>query len=231
MKRRLALIVCVAVFFYTASEMAAAGQGTARREAIIFNIPSQPLGTALERYGDLTGREVLYNTALVTGRRATAVAGTFSPEDALSRLLEGTGLSADFLSDGSFVLAPAPRVNQAKADVAPFVVRRRYYALIQTSLRNAFCENNIARAGDYRVVLKFWIGQTGALARFERLGSAGSANLDQGVDATMRALQIGAPPPKGFLQPVLVMIVPQARGVTMGCNSNKSGARRFGSDR
>ena len=230
MKWRVAC-VCIGIFFDALSISHSAGQSIAQGKVISFDIPSEPLNTALERYGDLTGREVLYNTALVTGRRATAVDGAFSPEDALSRLLIGTGLSANFLSDGSFVLAPVPRDGPVQAGVVPFVVQRRYYALIQTSLWNAFCANNIARAGDYRIVMKFWIGQTGDLARFERLGSAGNANLDQGIDATMRGLQIGAPPPAGFLQPVLIMIVPRGRGVTMGCNSDGVGVRGAGSDR
>jgi hypothetical protein len=231
MKRRSAFLVCMGMFFQAALDMGAAGQSAGQRDIVTFDIPSQPLEAALERYGDLTGREVLYNSALVVGRRATAVDGSFSPEDALSRLLEGTGLSAEFLSDGSFVLAPLPRASQAKADAVPVVVQQKYYARIQTSLRNAFCENNIARAGNYRVVMKFWIGQTGDLARFERLGSAGNANLDQGIDETMRGLQIGASPPAGFTQPVLVMIVPHGRGVTMGCNANRFGVLRGESDR
>lgn len=229
--RCLACAVCVGVLFGAPAQGIAIEQSVEQNRAIIFNISSQPLASALERYGDLTGREVLYDSALVAGRRATAVDGILSPQDALSRLLEGTGLLASFLPDGSFVLAPAPQSSgRAQGDVVPLVVQRRYYTRIQISLRDAFCESNIARAGDYRVVVKFWIGPTGDLARFERLGSAGSANLDQRIDETFRGLQIGAPPPKGFLQPVLIMIVPQGQGVTMGCNSDRAGLRQAGSD-
>src|SRR5262245_9677726 len=76
-----------------------------------FDIPTQSLAMALERYGDVTGREVLYNTALLEGRRSGAVKGSFSPETALTLLLKGTGLFARFLPDRSYVLVPAPQPN------------------------------------------------------------------------------------------------------------------------
>jgi hypothetical protein len=64
------------------------------------------LGPALERHGDVTGHEVLYNSALAQGRRLSPVKDVFTSEMALQKLLEGTGLSAIFLADESFVLVP-----------------------------------------------------------------------------------------------------------------------------
>jgi len=55
-----------------------------------FDILEQPLAKALERYGDITGRNVLYNSNLVIGRRSSAVQGHLSPDAALARLLGGT---------------------------------------------------------------------------------------------------------------------------------------------
>jgi hypothetical protein len=198
---------------------------------VTLDIPSQPLASALERYGDATGHEVLYNTALAQGRRSSAVKGVFTPRAALGRLLEGTGLSANFLADESFVLIPTPPADQQAASkgVAP-AGQQQYYARIQRSLWDAFCRHSSIGAGDYRVAVKFWIDPSGHVSRYERLGSAGKPDLDRGIDETLRSLWIGAPPPAGFMQPVLIMIVPQAPNVTMGCDADGGGLRRAGGE-
>jgi hypothetical protein len=198
---------------------------TSRETPISFDIQAQPLASALDRYGDLTGREVFYDTALAAGRRSSGVQGLFTPEAALQTLLAGTGLSARFLADDSFVLLPTPPPpNPQSADrAAPPVVQQRYYALIQASLRDAFCRNSDAQPGRYRVVAVFWIDPSGKVQRYQRLGSAGTSDIDRRIDDTLRGVRLGEPPPPGFAQPVLIMIVPQAPGVIMGCEPRDSG--------
>jgi hypothetical protein len=191
---------------------------------ITFDIPGQPLSLALERYGDASGREVLYSAGLAEGRRSSAVRGILSPETALQTLLRGTGLAPRFLPDGSFVLMPiSPAVRASTGDAGIF--RQRYYARIQASLREALCANDDARPGNYRVAALLWIGSSGEVVRHARLGSSGASDLDQGIDRTLGHLTISAPPPTGFAQPVLVMIMPQAPDVTMGCSPTDMGSR------
>lgn len=228
MRRRRVLAFCLGVVAGAGLPAAAIGDDSGARS---FDIAAQPLASALERYGDATGREVLYNTSLVQGRNARAVEGVFTPEMALQKLLDGTGLSASFLADRSFVLRPAVMPGPPPAgQPAPAALEQQYYARIQTSLREAFCASNGARAGRYRVVVEFWIDPQGMVSRHERLGSAGRPDLDSGIDGTLQGLRIGAPPPDGFRQPVLVMIVPEARGVTMGCGPADAGSRRAGTE-
>jgi Secretin and TonB N terminus short domain len=93
-----------------------------------FDIPAQPLAAALDRYGDATGREVLYNPALTDGRTSEPVNGIFVPATALQLLLVGTGLAARFLKDNSFVLVPAP---EAAAPTGGSAVSRQYYGVVQ----------------------------------------------------------------------------------------------------
>jgi hypothetical protein len=175
------------------------------------------LASALSRYGDLTGREVLYDTMLTQGRVSAAAQGVLTPETALARLLDGTGLYARFMPEGSFVLIPQPAI-QPLVQAAPVRMEDRYYGRIQASIRRALCANVNGRPGHYRVAALFWIGPSGKVVRYERLGTAGSSDLDRVVDQTLRELQIGAPPPDGFRQPVLTMVVPKAPGVTMDCD-------------
>lgn len=207
---RLAL-AAVTVLIVALPALSAAEQGAAGRTQVEFDIPSQPLASALERYGDATGREVLYDSNLAIGRRSTAVAGPMTPEVALYTLLDGTGLAARFMADGTFVLVPATVGPQDNA------AQERYYGRVQFRLREALCANSETRPGSYRLVALLWIGTAGKVARYERLGSTGLPERDRNVDLTLGRLAVGAPPPAGFSQPVLVMIVPDQPGITLGC--------------
>jgi hypothetical protein len=181
---------------------------------ISFDIPAQPLAAALDRYGDATGREVLYNPTLTDGRTSEPVKGIFVPETALQLLLAGTGLAARFLKDNSFVLVPAP-----EAPPGGSAVSRQYYGVVQAKLRDALCRTSAVRPGRYRIAALVWIEPSGTVAKFERLGSAGAVELDRGIDNALRNLNVGAPVPAGFAQPMLIMILPNAPGVTMGCEA------------
>jgi iron complex outermembrane receptor protein len=58
-----------------------------------FDIPAQSLGTALGVLGQQSGRNISVDGALVRGVSTQGVQGTMSIEEALSRLLSGTGLT------------------------------------------------------------------------------------------------------------------------------------------
>lgn len=224
-----ALALCVIVCFVAPGF----GQAAAFHETPIeFDIAAQALASALDRYGDATGREVFYDTALAEGRRSGGVKGSFTPAAALDVLLEGTGLSARFMADRSFVLLPIPPGGrQAAAPAAPSIAQQQYYARIQENLKDAFCRRRDAQPGRYRIVAVFWIGPSGAVQRVQRLGSAGSIDLDRGIDEALHSVRLDAPPPPGFMQPVLIMIVPQAPGVTMGCEAGSVAQRPAGGER
>ncbi len=180
-----------------------------------FNIPAQPLAAALETYGKVSQRDVLFNSNLKIGRRSTGVQGYLSADTALMIMLEGTGLSARYQTSGSFVLLPAPDAPEAGLPLAV----GRYYGKLQATLRTTLCSDGKARPGSYRVAIRLWVGSTGDVIRYERLSSTGTSGLDEGVDQSLRNLRIGASPPIGLEQPITIVIVPQARGLTMGCDT------------
>jgi TonB family protein len=180
-----------------------------------FDIPAQPLPTALERYANITGRDVLYNSNLTIGRRSRGVKGHLSSDSALTTLLEETGLSARHLTQDSFVLLPTPPALDAATSPAV----GQYYGQIQASLRTALCSDDETRPGNYRIAIRFWVDPIGNVARYERVGSVGAPGLDERFDRTVRRLRFGVPPPPGLAQPVTIVVVPQAPGVTMGCGT------------
>ncbi|PIE48203.1 MAG: hypothetical protein CSA42_00215 [Gammaproteobacteria bacterium] len=69
-----------------------------------FNIPSGPLKQVLEKYADITGKNPVYMNKLVEGKKSPGVKGDFSAEDAMAKILDGTGLDYVVTSEGRFVL-------------------------------------------------------------------------------------------------------------------------------
>ncbi|MCC8965146.1 TonB family protein [Bradyrhizobium sp. Pear76] len=189
-------------------------KASAEEARIDFDITAQPLAAALEQYGAVAGRNVLYNSNLTAGLHASAVRGPMTADTALARLLAGSGLSARVLGETSFVLYPAPATPQAPLPVPV----NHYYARLQAGVRAALCADADARPGRYRIALQFWIDPAGNVERYARLGSAGSAAVDAGIDQALRRMQIDAPPPAGLAQPVTLVVVPQGPATTMACS-------------
>lgn len=70
-----------------------------------FNIPAQPLDAALRRFSEQSRQQVLFSESAVAGRRAPAVTGSYTPQEALARLLEGSGVRVNATRPGVFTLA------------------------------------------------------------------------------------------------------------------------------
>jgi hypothetical protein len=195
---------------------------------IEFNIPSQPLGAALSHYVDATGRDALYDTSLAAGRLSGDVQGVFAPDEALRKLLSGTGLAAEFVAETTFVLLPAPAATQQAAQQTRSPEHRRYYGLIQANIADALCRSRGARPGSYRFAAVLWVAPDGAVQRSQRIGSTGTPDADERIDATLRSVRFNEPPPAGFRQPVLILIVPQGPGVAQDCGKPDPNLRPVG---
>lgn len=74
--------------------------------AVKINIPAQSLAQALLQLGRQTNLQVYYLPEAVRDRRAPAISGTLTPQQALDRLLAGTGLIARI--DGATAVVQPP---------------------------------------------------------------------------------------------------------------------------
>ncbi len=95
-----------------------------------FNIPAQSLGPALNQFASQSGREVLFDPALVAGKRTNGVKGAFNVDRAIGQLLSGSGLKAQSAGRALVISAapiaistspspsPAPVTAQAPAPAA-----------------------------------------------------------------------------------------------------------------
>jgi iron complex outermembrane recepter protein len=84
-----------------------------------FDIPAQPLANALITFGRQSGLQVTAQGPLVEGRSSSAIQGSYSPAEALSRLLTGTGLTYRFEGNDAVRLEPAPTAPTGAIQLGP----------------------------------------------------------------------------------------------------------------
>ena len=92
-----------------AAALAWSGQAAAAG-AHRYAIAAQPLGAALKAFALGSGRDGVFDPDLVRGKTAHGLSGNFTDEAALSRLLEGAGLTWSVTGAGAFVVRAAPIV-------------------------------------------------------------------------------------------------------------------------
>lgn len=85
--------------------------GSIQQQTRAFDIAAQPLASALIAFGQQAGVQVSVTGQLLRGKQAGAVQGELTLEQALQRLLAGTGLTWRQQSGGTLSLEPAPAVT------------------------------------------------------------------------------------------------------------------------
>lgn len=108
MNRLALLFVCGCLSAPFAAFAAAATSATTAwaTPRVDFAIPPQPLSTALIAFGKQANLQVLTAGGAIASFRSDGVSGTFTPDAALVRLLQGTGLSYAFIDAGTVVVKP-----------------------------------------------------------------------------------------------------------------------------
>ena len=76
-----------------------------------YDLPAQPLTSAIQQYSRISGVQVIFDTADGTGVRSAAVQGRFDADTALRRLLAGTPLVPRRQGAGTFHLEKAPAAD------------------------------------------------------------------------------------------------------------------------
>lgn len=68
-----------------------------------FDIPAQSLPSALLAIGTESGRQILFPGEKMGGISAPAIHGTYTPDEAVRRLIAGTGFSAEFTPEAVYI--------------------------------------------------------------------------------------------------------------------------------
>lgn len=185
-----------ATAFYAPSACAQTGEQT-------YNIEAQRLSDALRKYSDISGREVIAASSLLEGRRSNRVRGRLSPDEALSRLLSGTGLTIE-LVEGAWVLRSGnvdarETGSTDRTDEAIVVTGSRIRGAgpvgspMTTVDRDVLDRSGRATLADFiqTIPQNFSGGPTEANVGFSNRGKA-SSNIAYGTGINLRGLGPGA---------------------------------------
>ena len=74
-----------------------------------YAIAAGSLVTALNSFAEQSGVFLAGHNDLASGKRSAGLNGTFTAQEALQRLLQGSGLQAQALDNGGYILQPAPK--------------------------------------------------------------------------------------------------------------------------
>jgi len=94
-----------------------ATSAAAETRPIAFDLPAQPLGESLRDFYRESGEQIVFSEDLVAGRTSPALKGSYTADQALAMLLEGTNLTARRTSTG-VVMVEAPQSGSAAGDGA-----------------------------------------------------------------------------------------------------------------
>ncbi|MGE8503052.1 MAG: TonB-dependent siderophore receptor [Pseudomonas sp.] len=83
----------------------------AQEATYILKLPAQPLDQALNALAGQTGSRILFATEIAADQQAPALSGELTLQQALQRLLQGTGLTVQEAGDGSYVIAEPASVG------------------------------------------------------------------------------------------------------------------------
>jgi len=90
---------------------------SAETKTVVFDLPAQPLGESLRDFYRESGEQIVFSEDLVAGRTSPALKGSYTADQALAMLLEGTTLTARRTSTG-VVMIEAPQSGSAAGDGA-----------------------------------------------------------------------------------------------------------------
>jgi len=211
---------CLALLFWLMSS-AVVAEPVDARAPLELDIPAQALAGALERFSRATGMAVLVDRQLTRGRRSIAVKGRFNAADALSQMLNGSGLMARYARADAFTLqvaqvAEVPSTQGLVASVTP-LSGSSYATAIQSAIERRLCRSPSIRPGSFRALLQLWIGRDGVVQHSRLVSSTGDVQRDSALVDSLRNLNIERPAPGSLGQPVTLLLLPESSGKRMEC--------------
>lgn len=203
--RMFRLFCCAAIVVGTMAAVSELNAESALAASRDYEISAQPLDAALHAYIRASGVQVLYETALTTGRQSMVVKGNFTPDVALNVLLSGTGLRARRTDIDAFIITAAPS-EQTGSSVVAVRPDGQFMTALQVGVLDALCRTSRTRPGEYKVAIELWIASTGVVQRSALVGSTGEADRDDAILSALRGVSIRVQPPAALPQPLILSI-------------------------
>ncbi len=200
-------------------------QSSAALQEQNYDIPPQPLRTALARFARISRVDILYDDGLATGRKSAAVQGWLTPQQALEALLARTGLSFRFTRPNAALiyaasagptigyrpqgLEPVLTLDVLHVRATPFIRPRpsfdSYGRQILQAIDRRMRPEAAASRRAYSAVVRLWIADDGAIGRVEFARGTGSDAQDRLIAAQISSLRLDPPPPE-MPQPVRLQL-------------------------
>jgi outer membrane receptor protein involved in Fe transport len=79
------------------------------------NIPAEPLGAALQEIARTYDLQLLYHTEIAAGLKSQGAIGSLTPDEALTKVLSGTGLSFKYLDASTVTVFPQSQASTPTA--------------------------------------------------------------------------------------------------------------------
>src|SRR6185312_9638842 len=86
------------------------------QQKVNLDIPSQPVAGALTALGRQSGLTIMLAAAAPSNAVSPAVVGDYTPDEALRRILESSGLKAEYLDQKTVKVAQANSDGQKRKD-------------------------------------------------------------------------------------------------------------------
>jgi iron complex outermembrane receptor protein len=114
--------VNAALFLLAGSVPLASPAFAQSRSEVALRIAPQPLAGALNEFARQSRQQLLFKPKMVIGKRSNGLSGSYSPEQGLKALLDGSGLS--FRATGRGVFVVTAMASQAQAGPSPAAADR-----------------------------------------------------------------------------------------------------------
>jgi iron complex outermembrane receptor protein len=105
------LPLCLGIMTAISSPAYAENTPSHSSETHAFNIPAQSLHSALAVFAEQSGIQFVYNAEWVKGINSTGIEQNLATDQALQKLLQGTGLTFKYSGNNTIVLEVVPQSN------------------------------------------------------------------------------------------------------------------------
>lgn len=226
-RRRLRAILAVGALGVALTPVAA--QSARRPATFDFDIPGQPLYSALETYSRIAGVTIFYGAAVGADARSSPVKGVLTPSVALAEMLKTSGLTPSYENDRNVVLvaksaafggsgegaAPPSEAGgpilalgvlrvEGIPQARPVVRHEQYAHLVASDIQRALRGRLADR--DYHATVQIWVSAAGRIERAITFRSS-DPSADRTLSLALQGVLLGQSPPAGMPQPVNITIV------------------------
>ncbi len=214
------MLVWCGILVVQGSSSVAAEQMSAAPQSFSFDIPRQSLDVALIAFSTVTGFELVYESAVIRRLGSSAVRGQFTAEEAVAQILRETGLRARKVAATTITISRDPENPKGALVRRPeYDPHAAYFAAIQDSLKEAFCDSGIARVNGERLIMRFRVTPGGEIAQLEMLDLSNRDGRRPAIADALSRLTLKKPPPADLPQPLMGLVRPMMGAEDLRCVS------------